>query len=79
MGVPDFVNSPNHHKHSKIVDLARRNNHETILVTHNNARSPKESSGFDPPELPDGVVQLCDGDKLIYDDSGNYFLKINDG
>ena len=76
MGVPDFVNSPNHHNPSNVIELARRNQHATILVTHNYAKSAGEEHGFDIPELPYGIVQLSDGDKLIYDDDGKYFLKI---
>tara|TARA_B100000959_G_scaffold280669_1_gene342918 strand:+ start:438 stop:1025 length:588 start_codon:yes stop_codon:yes gene_type:complete len=74
MGVPNFVNSPHHHNPSDVIEMARRHPHASIFVTHNYARSPEEKRGFEPAEIPDGIVQLCDGDKLIYDDECNYLL-----
>jgi ribonuclease BN (tRNA processing enzyme) len=74
MGVPDFVNSPHHHNPSDVAGFKNRHPHAIVLVTHNFSKSPGFKEGFDIPELPEGVVQLNDGDRLEISDVGEIKL-----
>tara|TARA_B100000530_G_scaffold133273_1_gene83017 strand:- start:257 stop:1111 length:855 start_codon:yes stop_codon:yes gene_type:complete len=73
MGVPDFVNSPNHHNPSQVNSLAERHPHATILVTHNYSNSGEQAGGFPRPELKPEIIQLEDGDELVIEENGDYF------
>ena len=74
MGVPDFVDSPHHHNPSDVSEFHLRHPNALILVTHNFARSKDSVEGFEIPELPDGVVQVDEGDCLEISDSGHFSL-----
>ena len=74
MGVPDYVDSPHHHNPSQVISFSERHPHAMVLVTHNFARSPDSNHGFELPELPSGIQQLNDGDRLEIDDDGELSL-----
>ncbi|MCS5531428.1 MAG: MBL fold metallo-hydrolase [Candidatus Poseidoniales archaeon] len=74
MGVPDFVESPNHHNPSQVNSLSQRHPHATILVTHNYADANDQEGGFSMPTLNEGIVQLEDGDELQIDENGGHIL-----
>ena len=71
MGVPDFVESPNHHNPSQVNSLAERHPHATILVTHNYSDALDQEGGFPTPKLNEGIVQLEDGDELLIDENND--------
>ena len=73
MGVPDFVDSPNHHNPRQVNSLAERQPHATILVTHNYSNAVNQEGGFPTPKLNDGIIQLEDGDELIIEENGGFF------
>ena len=77
MGIPDFVDSPNHHTPSDAVAFAGRHPHAMVLVTHNYASAAGLESGFEMPEMPDSIVQLEDGDCLEIDDEGKLSVQRN--
>ena len=72
MGVPDFVNSPHHHNPSNVIEFSNRHPDTLVLVTHNFSKSPGSDVGFDVPDLPEGIVQLKDGDSLEIHEDGNF-------
>ncbi len=74
MGVPDFVDSPHHHNPSQVISFSERHPHAMVLVTHNFSRSLDSDSGFEVPELPVGIHQLNDGDRLEILDDGELEL-----
>ena len=73
MGVPDFVDSPNHHNPQQVNSLAERHPHATILVTHNYSSAANQEGVFPTPILNDGVIQLEDGDELVIEEHGKHF------
>jgi len=77
MGVPDFVDSPNHHNPKQVQALAERHPEATVLVTHNYADGAGRSGGFPMPEINGNVVQLEDGDELSIDENGEFLLVKN--
>ena len=77
MGVPDFVDSPNHHNPRQVQALAERHPEATVLVTHNYADGTGRSGGFPMPEIDGNVVQLEDGDELSIDENGEFLLVKN--
>ena len=74
MGVPDFVESPNHHNPRQVNALSERHPDATILVTHNFADAIGHEGGFQSPELNEGIIQLEDGDELIIGNNGEEFM-----
>jgi len=74
MGVPDFVESPNHHNPKQVVEFSERHPHATILVTHSFTNSEGSTGGFEIPSLPEKVIQVEDGDSLIIDEEGDFLL-----
>ena len=43
-------------------------------MTHNYSKAPGSESGFDIPELPEGIVQLNDGASIDVYDDGNFIV-----
>lgn len=72
MGMPDIGEFPHHHRPSDVVELASRNPHAKILVTHNYSSGKGFEEGFEIPNLPDTICQLEDGDSLIIDEEGSF-------
>jgi ribonuclease BN (tRNA processing enzyme) len=62
MGVPDFVETPHHHRPSDIIELCLEYPNTTFLVTHSFAADNDFEGGFETPELPGNVIQLRDGE-----------------
>ena len=77
MGIPDFVDSPNHHTPSEAIAFAQRHPHALVLVTHNFASATGVEAGFRMPELPDSIIQLEDGDYLEIGNDGELSLQRN--
>ena len=75
MGVPDYVDSPYHHKPSDVEDLSNKYPGVKILVTHNYSNSGNFRHGFKSPNLSSNIHQLDDGNKLIINGKGDYILK----
>ena len=74
MGVPDFVKSPHHHNPSDVVSCQMRHPHTSVLVTHNFSKSQGSEIGFEIPILPEGILQIEDGDCLEISESGQFSL-----
>ena len=72
MGVPDFVNSTQNHKKSDVIEFWRRHPEVQILVTHNFSKSPNSNHGFEIPELPEGIIQINEGDILLVEENGSF-------
>ena len=77
MGIPDFVDSPNHHTPSDAITFAQRHPHALVLVTHNFASATGVEVGFRMPDMPDSIIQLEDGDYLNIGDDGELSLQRN--
>ena len=74
MGVPDFVKSPHHHNPSDVAAFQMRHPHASVLVTHNFSKSQGSEIGFEIPVLPEGILQIEDGDCLEISESGQFSL-----
>ena len=77
MGVPDFVESRNHHNPRQVQELAERHPEAKVLVTHNYADGEGRSGGFPMPDMAGNVVQLEDGDELSIEENGEFIFVKN--
>ena len=71
MGVPEWVNTDEHHKPSDIQRLAENCEDTTLVLTHTYIDSDYLILTKDFPELPENVIHGEDGMKFVLDRKGN--------
>ena len=71
MGVPEWVNTDEHHKPSDIQRLAEYCKDTTLVLTHTYIDSDYLILTKDFPELPENVIHGEDGMDFILDENGN--------
>ena len=71
MGVPEYVDTNEHHKPSDIKELAMKFPKTKLILTHTYIDSDYQILTKDVPEFPDNVIHGEDGMKFILDSNGH--------
>jgi ribonuclease BN (tRNA processing enzyme) len=67
MGLPEYVDSDEHHKPSSIETLGRNNPETKIIVTHTYVDDGPEIISAQIPEHPANVIHAQDGNSFFWD------------